>query len=132
VHVDRARQLGAGEVDQKPAGEHRGRLCRIRVDTLLPLVRALGAQREALRRAKDADRLEVRRLEQDLGRRVGDLGLEPAHDRSERDRLLPVRDQQVAREELTQRAVERAERLSLARSAHHDPSAGQQRAVEGV
>ena len=57
----------AGEVDEQPAREHRGGLGRVRVDALLPLVRALGAQREALRGLEHPDRLEVRRLEQDLG-----------------------------------------------------------------
>ena len=66
----RARQLGAREVDEQPAREHRGRLGGVRVDALLPPVRALGAETEALRRAQHPDRLEVRRLEQHLGRRV--------------------------------------------------------------
>ena len=97
VHVDRAGRLGAREVDQEPAREHGRRLGRIRVDALLPLVRALGAEREPLGRLEDPDRLEVRRLEQHVGGLVGDLGLEPAHDRGERDRLLAVRDQEIAR-----------------------------------
>ena len=86
VHVGAARQLGAGEVDEEAAREHRGRLRRVRVDALLPAVRALGAQAEPLGRVQDPDRLEVRGLEQHLGRVVADLALEAAHDRRERHR----------------------------------------------
>ena len=60
--------------------EHRRLPGEVRVDALLPAVRGLAAQAEPLGRAQDADRLEVRRLEQDVGRRLGDLGLEAAHD----------------------------------------------------
>ena len=42
----------------------------VRVDALLPAVRALGAEAEPLGRAEDPDRLEVRGLEQHLGRLV--------------------------------------------------------------
>ena len=46
---------------------------------------------------------------------LGDLGLEAAHDRRQRDRPLAVGDQEVARQKLPLRAVERAERSPRAR-----------------
>ena len=87
MHVGAADELAAGQIDDQPAGEDRGRLGQVRVDAFLPAVGAGRPQPQALRGLEDADRLEVRGLEEDLGRRVGDLGLLPAHDRCERDRL---------------------------------------------
>ena len=52
------------------AGEH-----AVRIDAPLEARARLGAQAEPLRRRRDAHRLEVRRLEQDLGRAVVHLGL---------------------------------------------------------
>ena len=132
VDVDRPGRLRAREVDQEPAREHRGRLGRVRIDALLPFVRAFRAQRETLGRPEDADRLEVGGLEEHLGRPVRDLGLEPAHDRRQRDRPLAVGDHQVARKQLPQRTVESAQRLALVRTPDDDPPAGEQRPVERV
>ena len=56
----------AGEVDEQPAREQRSVLGEVRVDALLPAVRAGGAEAEALRAAQDPERLEVRGLEQHL------------------------------------------------------------------
>ena len=89
VDVGAARQLGAGEVDEEPAREHGRRLGEMGVDALLPAVRALRAQAEPLGGVQDPDRLEVRGLEQHLGRLVGDLALGAAHDRGESDGLVP-------------------------------------------
>ena len=132
VHVDRPGRLGAREVDEEPAREDRSGLGRVRVDAFLPLVRPLGAEGEPLGRAQDADRLEVCRLEQHLGRALRDLGVEPAHDRRERYRALPVRDQEVTRDQRPLGAVERPEALPLLRPPDQDPAAGELRAVEGV
>ena len=99
VDVHRPGQLGAGEIDEQPAREHRGRLGRVRVDALLPLVRALRAQ---------ASRSEVWRTP--IGSKFAASSstsvvasetsrLEPAHDRRERDGALAVGDQEVARQE---------------------------------
>ncbi len=132
VHVDTARQLGAGEVDEETAREHGGRLGGVRVDALLPAVRAFGAKAEPLGCPQDPDRLEVRCLEQHLGRLVGDLAVRAAHDRRERHGLRAVGDQQVARVERPQRAVERAQLLAGRRATNDDPTAVELRAVEGV
>ena len=97
VHVDAAGELGPGEVDEQPAGEHGRRLGEMRIDALLPAVRALGAETEPLRCLQHADRLEVRRLEQHLGRRLDDLAvLAPPMIAASATGLLAVGDQQVA------------------------------------
>jgi hypothetical protein len=75
VHVYRADRLGSGKVHEEAAREHGRRLRRVGVDALLPLVRALGPQPEAFGRLEDPDWLEVRRLEQHLRGRLGDLRL---------------------------------------------------------
>ena len=73
-----SRRSSRREVGRRP-GE-------VRVDALLPAVRALGAQALALGGEVDPVRLEVRGLEQDGGRAVADLRLLAAHDPGERDR----------------------------------------------
>ena len=89
---------------------------------------------EPLGGAQDADRLEVRRLEQHLGRLLRHLGVEAAHDRRERDGLLAVGDQQVGGSELALRAVERPQLLPRRarggrRSARRRASSGRRRAA---
>ncbi len=69
VDVGVARHPRAGEIDEQAAREHGRVLGEIRIDSFLPAIRAGRAQRESLRRAQDPERLEVRRLEQHLGRR---------------------------------------------------------------
>ena len=69
---------------------------------------------------EDPGRLEVRGLEQDVGRLVADLGLLAAHDPGERDRALGVGDHEVARLELAVDAVERAQLLARPRPADDD------------
>ncbi len=104
----------------------------MRVDALFPAVRAFRSQPQPLGRTEDRVRLEVRRLEQHVGRRLGDLRFLPAHDPGERDGAFPVGDHQVGRLELAQKAVERPELLPLAGTAHDDPPLGQRRMVERV
>ena len=70
VHVDAPGHPRAGEVDEHPTREQRSLLGEVRVDALLPAVRASRAEAEALGGAEDPERLEVRGLEQHLGRRV--------------------------------------------------------------
>ena len=69
VHVGVRRPASARELEHQPRREVGRRPGEVRVDALLPAVRALGAQALALGRAVDAVRLEVRRLEQDGRRR---------------------------------------------------------------
>ena len=132
VDVGVARQLRPRQVDEEPAREDGRRLGRVRIDSLLPLVRPLRAEREALGRLQHADRLEVRSLEQHLARSLLDLGVEATHDRRERDRSLAVGDQQVGLEQLALRAVEGPQDLPRARATDDDPAARQLRPVERV
>ena len=83
----------------------------VRVDALLPAVRALGAQPEPLgrlRRCRYGSKFAASSSTSVVASR--DLGLLAAHDPGERDRALGVGDQQVARVELAVDAVERAQR----------------------
>ena len=122
----------AGQVEQQLGREVRRGPGEMRVDALLPAVRALGAQAEALARAEEAVRLEVRRLEQHGRVRVADLGVLPAHDPGERDRPLRVGDQQVVLAQLTVDAVERAEPFAQRAPAARRFAAVERRVVEGV
>jgi hypothetical protein len=107
-------------------------LGEVGVDALLPAVRAVRAQRVPFRGSEDADRLEVRRLEQDGRRRLRDFRLLAAHDRGDRHRLLGVGDHQVALVELAGGPVERGDLLAGARPADDDPPAAQLVVVERV
>ncbi len=132
MDVDRPGHARAGQVDEQAAREHGRGLGEIRVDALLPPVRAGRAQCELLGGPEDSQRLEVRRLEEHVGRPVGDLTVLAAHDRRERNGLLAVRDQQVALVEPPQRAVERAQLLVRACAAYDDPAVRELGAIEGV
>ena len=132
VNVDVAGQAGAREIDDHPARQLRRRLREVGIDALLPAVRACRPQGVALRRAHDPDGLEVRGLEQDLGRLLGDLALLAAHDRRERDRALGVGDDEVGLVQPPQRAVERPQLLAGAGAPDDDPPSGELRPVEGV
>ena len=113
VDVDVAGPSRAGERHEQLGRETRRRLSEVRVDALLPAVRPVGSQPQPLGALQDRDGLEVRRLEQDVGRRVGDLGILAAHDPRKRDGTLGIGDHEVARVEAARRAVERAELLAL-------------------
>ena len=67
--VDLAGPARLRQVDEQLGRVDRRLLRDVRVDALLPAVRTLGAKREPLRRLHDPHRLEVRRLEQDVGSR---------------------------------------------------------------
>ena len=87
---------------------------------------------EALRGAEDAERLEVRRLEQELARLGPHLALLAAHHAGDRDRPLGVRDREVVGRELAHLAVERPDPLADARPPDDDAAFGKPRPVEGV
>ena len=132
MHVGMTRHPRTGEIDEHPAGQNGRVLGEVRVDPLLPAIRPGGAQRKSLRRAQDAERLEVRRFEEHLGRVVGDLAVRAAHDRGQRDRLLAVRDEEIVGLESPQSPVERAQLLAGVRATNDDASTGELRPVEGV
>ena len=122
----------AAEVDDHPARELRSGLREVRVDAFLPAVRACRPERVTLGAPEDPERLEVRRLEQHVGRKVRHLALLAAHDRRECDGPLRVRDHEVGGAELTVDAVERPQSLTRPCSPDDDPPARELRAVEHV
>ncbi len=132
VHVDVACHARSREVDEHAAREDCGGLCEVRIDTLLPAIGSSGAKREPLGRAEDPQRLEVGRLQEHLGRPVGDLAVLAAHDRRERDRTLAVGDEEVVDPEAAESPVERPHLLARTRVPNGDAAAGELRAVEGV
>ena len=69
-------------------------------------------RRVAERRAADADRVEDGRLDDDVGRRVGDLGRGAAHDAGDPERSRRVGDEQRVRVELAIDVVERLDPLA--------------------
>ena len=101
------------------------------VDALLPAVGALRAKQMALGAPEDGARLEVGGLEEDGGRLLGHLRVEPAHDPGEGDRALAVGDDEVGRVELAELAVQ-ARLLALPRAPDDDPAACERLVVEGV
>jgi hypothetical protein len=130
--VDVARPPRAGQLEDE-LGRERGRLrSKVRVDALLPAVRALGAERMPLGASQDADRLEVGGLEEDVRRPLPDLGVLAAHDPGEGDRPFGVGDDEILRVELARVPVESGELLALARPAHHDLPTAQRVEVEGM
>ena len=127
-----ARPAGAGELDHELGREPGGVRREVGVDALLPAVRALGAKRVALGAPEDRAGLEVGGLEEDGGRLLGHLRVEPAHDPGEGDRALAVGDDEVGRVELAQVAVEARELLARPRAPDDDPAARERVEVEGV
>ena len=132
LHVGVPRPLRAGELDDELRRERGGLRRQVRVDAFLPAVRAFGAQSVALRAREDADRLEVRGLEEDVRRPLAHLGLLAAHDPGEGDRALGVGDHQILRVELARSPVEGRELLSRPRPPDDDLPAAQRVEIEGV
>jgi hypothetical protein len=119
-----------GEQLHRPLGIPRD---RIRVDAALEASARLAPQLQPLRRTRDSHRLEVRGLEEDLARGVGDLGRGPTHDPGDRlRRALGVTDEEIGRSELSLHTVERRHALPVAREPHDDAAPGQLREVERV
>jgi hypothetical protein len=132
LDVDLAGPARVGELDEQLGREARGVLGEVRVDALLPAVRAVRPEREPLGAAKNRDRLEVRRLEEDIGRGLVDLAVLRAHDPGDRHGLLGIGDHQVALVEFSLGAVERADRLAAAGASDDDLAAGELPPVERV
>ena len=132
LDVDVPDPLGAGRRHDQLGRELCRLLGQVRVDAFLPAVRALGAQPQALGGAVEAGRLEVRGLEQDVGRPVADLGLLAAHDSRDRDCPLGVGDHEVGLLEAAVDAVERPDRLARLGAADDDLPAGERAQIERV
>ncbi len=134
VDVDHAGACGAAaELDQQLRRAARGVRGELRRQSALEPRGRLAAQVQSRRGAADAARLEARRLEEDGGRLLGDLGRLPAHHARERDRAAVVRDEQCLRGEFAVFAIEGAQPLARSRRPHADsavaPSRGRTRAA---
>ena len=133
AHHRRLGQLGmdVGVAGPARAGQLDDELCRklcrllgeIRVDALLPAVRALGAESQALRVRKVVYGSKFAASSRIVRRVRADLRLLAAHDPRERDRALTVGDHQVVRLELAFDAVERTQTFSVVCAPHDDLSA---------
>ena len=122
----------AGERDEQLGRVDRRLLGGVRVDALLPARRRVGAEPQPPRGAQHRQRVEVRRLEQEVRRLVAHLAVLAAHDPGDRDGPLRVGDHEVGRRELALVAVERADLLPRLRAADDDPALREERAVERV
>ena len=91
-----------------------------RLLALLEPAARLGAQREPLGRPPDAHRVEDRRLDGDVRRRVADLRGRAAHDPGDADRAVAVGDQEHLVGELALDVVQRLEPLPRQRATHDD------------
>ncbi|MFN8036056.1 MAG: hypothetical protein U0V73_08985 [Acidimicrobiia bacterium] len=134
VHVERAlRRRRVRDLDEElhRAIGRRGHAVRVR-PALEPGAR-LAAQAQAFRALRDPHGLEVRRLEQDLGGRVGDLRRAPPHDAGDRLRgAAGVADEEVLGGERALHAVERDHPLAFCGAAYDDAAAVEPAEVEGV
>ena len=95
-------------------------------------MRRVGVEAEPLRAAPDHPPVEVGDLEQHVGRRLRDLGVEPAHDPGDPDGALAIGDDQDLGIELALLAVEGDQRLARPRPADPQLAPGNRRQVVGV
>ena len=86
-----------GPLRDQPRGAVRAQPRQPMLLALLEPEACLGSQRVAERGPPDRDRIEDRRLDDDVAGRVRDLGARPAHDPGDGQRALGVRDQQRVR-----------------------------------
>ena len=88
---------------------------------------ALGVPRTA---TPDRGFLEVGRLQQNRGGRVGDLRLGAAHDSGQRNGPLGIGDDQIVGLKLQLRAVQQLQTLFGTRAPHDDPASTQEFEIE--
>jgi hypothetical protein len=127
-----SKPAGVRELDEELRGEGRRLGREIRIDPLLPAGRRVAAKAEPPGRTQHGQRIEVRRLEQDVGRLGPDLAVLAAHDSRDRNRPFRVRDHEIRRRELTFVAVEGDDLLPGVRTSDDDAPLRQQRDIEGV
>ena len=121
---DPGRDPGSGDFGDERRGTIRGDARQVGRDPLLVAHRRLGAQAQAACRVAHGRSVEDGRLEDDPGRRVGDLGVGPAHDPGEADRSLTVRDHEHPLVEPPLEVVDGDQRLPVSRPADDDPATG--------
>ena len=121
VHVDVARPACAGQLGQELRRVDRRLLGRVGIDTLLPTRRGLGSEPQPPRGAQHGEGVEVRRLEEEVGRLRTHLTLLAAHDPGDRDGMGRVRNHQVGARQPSLLTVERPHLLPGACAANDDP-----------
>ncbi len=104
------------EIGDAPCGHERDE----RVDAALEALRRLAGQLVTARRAGDRGRVEGRRLDEHVARRLGHLGRRAAHDPGDADRPGLVRDEKVLDVQGAHLAVQRLDLLTRGRAAHRD------------
>ena len=113
-------RLAAAEVEDHPGGELDAGGREGRVDAALEAVAGVGVDPQAPAGAGGADRVEVGRLDEDVGGRLGAAGAQAAHDAADRLGAVGVADQRLGAVEGVVLAVERAQRLAGAGEADGD------------
>ena len=102
------------------------------IDAALVAERSVGLETLALRGLSDGHRVEISRLEEHLGGRLGDTGVEAAEHAGNAHRLLRVADHEVVAAKRVLHPVE-GRKLAVGRAAaHHHFPAGDLRRVESV
>ena len=84
------------------------------------------------RRFSHRDRIEPRRLDENVLRLLRDHRVEAAHDSGKSHGPIRVRDDQVVGRKLAVNSVQRFERFTLARPANDNLAAFKQIEIEGV
>ena len=134
VFVDRlSRDAPPGDLREELHGPFGVSGDAVGIDAAFEPSARLRAQLEALRRPRDAHPLEVRRLEQDLRRGVGDLRGAAAHDPCDGLRRAGgVTDQEILLVERAVHPVERRDVLTPFGEPHEDAATSESPEIEGV
>ena len=114
---------------ERPAHRH---FRRIFVDALFVLRRSIRALSERSGGLTDVVTHELRRLEHNALRRVADLGIQPAHDASQRNRSLSIADAEIVLIHLIVLLVERHDMLARVRAADNNLISAKEILVEGM
>ena len=124
--------VAAGQLGYQRRGTPRAGQRQLGRQGALEASGGLGAQAQRSRRLADARSVEVRRLEQDVGRLPGDGRLLASDHAGDGDRALRVRDDEHFRRELSLHTIEAEQLFLRAGSPDVDLGAGQLIQVERV
>ena len=133
IGVDHAdRDARAGPFGEQLRRSVRAEPCQPRFLALLEPRAGLAAQRVALRRAPDRDRIEDGRLDDRRGGRLGHLAVGATHHPGEPDRALRIGDDQGLGRQRPLNVIERDDPLAFPGRPDDDHAAGHGRGVEDV
>ena len=114
---------------ERPAHRH---FRRILINALFVLCRSIRALSERSGSLADVVAHELRRLEHNAPRRVADLGIQSAHDTSQRDRSLSIADAEVVLIHLIVLLIERHDVLARMRTADDNLVSAKEILVKGM